>query len=506
MAAVKQKVVEVDTTMDTVNALRKLLGSVTDKERDKAWTSIDTDIERFGKKIVLPSDPTDMSYDAAIAALTRKKAEDAQVFDVNEIVHGLPWDSAVAIYKAMQELYGIVTASTKMTWFGPRNPQYLTVKTGIRKTDVIQVPIGQLELPNTVAKFELGIHHDFAYIVGKVNKADRARLVEIASRAREILAEESIYKGKAIKINVDEKTGQLSVADQPEFLDVERVLKTDMIHPALVAELINVNIFSPLENTEKCRLNKIPLKRGILMEGPYGTGKSLTARVTAKVAVDNGWGFIMLNRASGLDAALRYSKTIQPMVIFTEDIDRNADRENEEVNQLINTLDGVDTKTNEIMVVVTTNHVDKIDRALLRPGRFDAIISLERPDAATAESLVRKYAGILLSHKENLAEAGKMLAGQVPASIREVVERAKLAMLQRGTETIDAQDLTVQAFGMKKHLELLADKVGVETPQDKLWSAFGEIIKTHTNPEVEVHTTPLDEKIVKLAKAMGANI
>src|SRR5690606_35602369 len=143
-----------------------------------------------------------------------------------------------------------------------------------------------------------------------------------------------------------------------------------MIHTKETDALIRTNIFSPLKHTEACRKHKIPLKRGILLEGKYGTGKSLTARVTAKVAVDNGWTFIMLNRAQGLRAAIEFARTYQPCVIFAEDIDRVADREDENVNDLVNMLDGVVTKDMEMMICLTTNFIEKIDQALLRPGRF----------------------------------------------------------------------------------------------------------------------------------------
>lgn len=492
-----------DAGAATVEALRQLIGGVSTKEQDKAWTSIATTIKHEGKQIILPNDPLKMSYDAAIQTLERIKKEEAQVFDVHEVIQGLPWDAAVAIYRAMQELYGVVTSSTKMTWFGPVNPQYLSVKTGPFEDDVIQVPIGQLQIPGTDAKFELGIQPGMAYIVGKVNKADRARLVEIAQVARKIILTDSIYRGKAIKIHVDDD-GDLDMQNQPEFIDLSGVSKSDMIHPELVTELINVNIFSPLENTAACRKNRIPLKRGILMEGKYGTGKSLTALVTAKVATDNGWGFIMLDSCTGLEEGLQYSKSIQPVVIFTEDIDRNSDRDVEQVNQLVNTLDGVDTKTNEVMVVLTTNFVERIDKALLRPGRFDAIISLVPPDAVTAEKLVRKYAGPLLDPKEDLKKAGEYLDKQVPASIREVVERAKLAMLQRGAETINSKDLEVQAFGMKQHFELLADKVIMETPKDKLWGAMGALIAEHgVKPGVTDQVDAMQTNLESICQKFG---
>lgn len=429
------------------------------------WTSIDTPIKHDGKEIVLPSDPNKMDYDSAINTLQRVKEQEDQEFDVREFVKGAPWDAAVALFKAMQSLYGVVLSQSQQTWFGEIKPQFVTVITGVRPEDRIQVPIGQVTLPGVSQPVNIGMYGGGCFISGTVRKRDRAILVEITNRAQEILKTDSVYKGKAIRFAVDDE-GDLQINVQPEFIDLRNVLIGDMIHTAETAAQINTNIFSPLQNTEACRKHRIPLKRGILLEGRYGTGKSLTARVTAKVAVDNGWTFVMLDRSQGLKAAIEFAKTYQPCVIFAEDIDRAADRSNESVNDLVNMLDGIITKNSEIMTVLTTNFIDKIDTALLRPGRFDAVISIQVPDPETAERLIRAYGRDLIAPETSLVEVGKAIAGQIPASIREVVERAKLSMLMEDRDQLSSDDLLTAALGMKRHMALLEPKTDVQTPRD----------------------------------------
>jgi SpoVK/Ycf46/Vps4 family AAA+-type ATPase len=73
--------------------------------------------------------------------------------------------------------------------------------------------------------------------------------------------------------------------------------------------------------------HKVPLKRGVLLEGPYGTGKTLTAFVTAKKCVENGWTFIMLDRVAALKEALTFARMYAPAVVFAEDIDRSVEGE-----------------------------------------------------------------------------------------------------------------------------------------------------------------------------------
>lgn len=438
-----------------MNAMTNIAAAPTAEKVD--WTRIDTQVKHEGKEIKLPAEPGKMDYDEAINTIARVRDEENQEFDVREVVKGAPWDTLVAVYRAMQEIYGVVISESIKTFFGEIKPDFVTVHTGPNSEDRIQVPMGAMGLPGVSKHVHIGMFEGGTVIQGTVRKRDRARLVEIANKAREIIRSSSVYKGKAIRLNVD-SDGDLELDAQPEFLDLSRVNETDMIHTRETEALIRTNILAPLKHTQACRQNRIPLKRGILLEGKYGTGKSLTSRVTAKVANDNGWTFIMLNRSQGLKAAIEFARTYQPCVIFAEDIDRAADRDDEDVNDLVNLLDGLISKEMEMMVVLTTNHIEKIDRALLRPGRFDAVISIDAPDAETAERIIRAYAGTLLDASADLTAVGEATAGMIPASIREVVERAKLSMLTEGRKSLTSEDLHISAIGMKRHVALLEPK------------------------------------------------
>ena len=442
------------------------------------WTKIDTPLEHMGKKIVLPGDPTDMSYDAAIATLQRVKAAEAQVYSVHEVIGGaLPWDSFVATFMAMQEMYGVVLPQTTKSWFGDRNPAFLTVRTGPNPKDLIQVPMGQIVLPGMTNPIIFSLDQNGAYISGTVTKKEMATVVDIAVRARKILSENSIYKGKSIRLRVTENGGALDVSMEPEFFDVRGVHETDMIHNETTAKIIRTSIHAPIKHTEACKRNKIPLKRGILLEGKYGTGKTLTARVTAKVAIDNGWTFIVLSHARGLQAALKTAEMYQPAVVFAEDIDRFGDRSQETVNDLINLMDGLVKQGSAIMTVLTTNHVELIDKALLRPGRLDAVISIDPPDAATVEKLIRHYGGAELPEDVSLVRTGELLSGQIPATVAEIVKRAKLSMLTEDRTALVEDDLVTAAESMNRHMALLADIPTPKSRSQKLGDAVASVIE-----------------------------
>lgn len=476
---------------------------LSDAEQQIDWSKIDTGLEYEGQKIVLPADPANMPLDTAIDTLKRVKISEEQTYDTHEQVFGLPWDALVGIFKAMQEIYGVLLPETMRGWFFDQNPSFISVKTGLAKSDVIMVPVGQIGLPGMKSPVNVGIHEDFAYIAGTVHKADRQRLVQIAERAREIMKESSIYKGKAISLQVNDK-GHIILDKQPTFFDVRYVKEADMIHNDVTRNLIESSIFAPIKFSDACRRHKIPLKRGILLEGRYGCGKTLTARVTASVAMQNGWSFVMIDKPQGLSAALKTAVMYEPCVVFAEDIDRFGDRSSDAVNELVNLIDGLVPASKAIMTVLTTNYIEKIDKALLRPGRFDAVISIDPPDAGTVARLVRHYGDKALSPDVDVAEVGNILAGQIPATIAEVVKRAKLSMLIHGRDDLTANDLETAAHGMARHLRLLDDKDPEPSPGDRLFTLLKDNVAEGVNAKVgNVDFKRLETDIAKVRKALA---
>lgn len=439
------------------------------------WTRIDVGVEYEGKKIKLPGEPGEMPYDVAIDTLRRIRDSEDQEYEVHELIDAMPWDAIVAVHKALIELYGVVLPETVKGWAKDFTPEFVTIKIGPDENDVVQVPQGYMRLPGVKSMFQLSMVAQGAVIHGEVVKKDRARLVEIANRARAIVKTDSIYKGKAIALKVKDN-GRIDVSMQPDFFDVRHVTEADMIHNDVTEKLIATSILAPIKHTEACRRHGIPLKRGILLEGRYGTGKTLTARVAASVAQANGWTFVVLDKPQGLAQALEIAVAYQPAVVFAEDIDRFADRTNEPVNHLINLMDGLVPTSAAVMTVLTTNHVDKIDRALLRPGRFDAVISIDPPEAKTVERLLRFYGGANLQPIVNTEPTGFILAGQIPATVAEVVKRAKLAMLMEDRVWLTEEDLVTAAEGMKRHLDLLSGPLNAKSPGDRLADALTEVL------------------------------
>jgi transitional endoplasmic reticulum ATPase len=423
----------------------------------KVTSYIDVVHSKDTKRIVLPENMTEKE---AIVALERKRAEQNEWVKIHEPTTAYPLDGALAMMKAIAEQYGWANLRPTPGFFGPNPPTMVAVS--ISPSEKVQVPWGRIEIPGIEGHLQTGIYEVKgrpAFVIGgEVRRKNERAIATLAARVREIVAEESIYRAKAIKINFGTFD---SIEDyNPTFMDLSQVDPSQLILSADVMDAVNTSVFTPIERTELCRTHKIPLKRGVCLAGPYGTGKTLTARVTAYKAVTNGWTYIYLENVDDLDKAISFAKMYQPAVIFAEDIDQalGSQKRTKDENAVLNTIDGIDSKADEIMVILTTNHVEKLSKAMLRPGRLDAVIAVQPPDRDAVKQLIRLYACDMLAKDANLESVADLLAGEIPATIREVVERSKMAAIATATNgrlALTDRALEIAARGMRSHLELL---------------------------------------------------
>ncbi|MGE5512377.1 MAG: AAA family ATPase [Bacteroidota bacterium] len=446
------------------------------------WQHLNPDIEHIGRKITLPADPAKMPIDAAIAALQQRKRDDEQVLTVQEIVDAYPLDGGVAFLLALQREYGWASP-IPTPGFWPTPPQMITVDVGPKPEDKIQIPWGTFKVPNVERPITTGTtwtEFGPAFVIsGTVRRKDADVVKRIADLTRAIVKEQSIYRGKAIRLSMN-SDGNLDVNVPPKFIDTSHIKPDELVLSDHLMSMVETNIFTPIKRTKECLAHNIPLKRGVLLEGSYGCGKTLISAITSKIAPENGWTFIMLDRAQSLRQAIEFAKRYEPAVVFAEDIDRITSVRDEQANDLLNIMDGLLSKHSKVMVVLTTNHVSKINQAQLRPGRFDAVISITPPDAVAAERLIRMYARGLIGESVSLSKIGAALAQAkaIPAVIREVVERAKLAMVARRGSFLDESDLEVSASSMQGHLALL-EKAEPQrlTPEQQIGEGIANLLR-----------------------------
>ncbi|HEY6477559.1 MAG TPA: ATP-dependent zinc metalloprotease FtsH [Polyangia bacterium] len=207
---------------------------------------------------------------------------------------------------------------------------------------------------------------------------------------------------------------------------------------------------------------KVP--RGVLLAGPPGTGKTLLARA---VAGESGVPFFSISGSEfiemfvGLGAArvrdlFKEAKKSAPTIIFIDEIDavgrsRGAglgggnDEREQTLNQLLSEMDGFD-RTDLVVVIAATNRPDVLDPALLRPGRFDRRILVDRPELAARKAILGVHTkGKPLGPDVNLDIVAQNTPGFSGADLANLVNEAALSATRKAREQIGADDFA-EAF------------------------------------------------------------
>lgn len=425
------------------------------------------DVVHRGEQVILP---VGMTLPVAIDLLQRRMEYMAQKVNLTERFNAFPWDGAAALERVLIEKYGWapqVGFDVKKMFGGSEYvaPQMIGVEVALGQFR--QIPWGRFNLPNIPG----WVHTSMNYsddgricfcITAETKRSHEDAIKDLFSEVHRELRDNSIYRGKAVRVRFRDDEGEQLDMPVVKFIDTD-VDQNSLVYSKHIEDAIDTNLFTPLDRYSDLEANGIPFKRGILLGGKFGTGKTLAAKVTSKKAVDAGITFIYAEKASEMSDALAFAKMYQSpaAVLFCEDIDRAISGERSvEMDDILNIIDGIDSKNGRIMVVLTTNDVESINPAMLRPGRLDAVINVEAPDAEAVQRLLRVLCGDALQPGEDLRAAAAALSGQIPAVITEAVKRARLAQLRRQQAgepitNLSGDALTESARTMREQVELL---------------------------------------------------
>lgn len=445
------------------------------------------DIVRHGEKLIVPDG---MKLSDVLDLVKRRMTFEEEEVVVRRTYNVFPWDGAHALMLALTERYGWAAAEATPGFFGSNPPQMLDVQVGYGQTK--KVPWGRFSLPQVEGFVQCSAQKKDGRVsfelVGKVLRKDEPTIELLFDTVEKTLRTNSIYMGKAIKIRFRDNDGDLLEMPEPEFMNLNGISRDSLVYSDDVQNLIETNLFTPIERVSDCIANDMPVKRGVLLGGPYGTGKTMAATVAAALATNVGVTYVYVPRSDELSDAIQFAKQYsdKACVIFCEDIDRAVSGERSvKMDDILNILDGIDTKSSRIITVLTTNHLENINPAMLRPGRLDAIIDVTAPDAKAVEKLVRLYGRETIAADADLTLVGEALAGTIPAVIAEVVKRAKLHQLQYqepGTliKEISSQALLDSALTIQAQRKLLEEQ---SKPKFKE-PTFNEVIAAAVAPAI----------------------
>lgn len=435
----------------------------------------------------------------AVSFLNGWIRQQQETFSFNRTFPYRPWDGAAAFDRAMRRVFGTSGIGKAIeTMFGSQPPAMVSIAVGPKEQ--LQVPWGLIVFSPLKAEFNLGAsksqEHGLIFSVSVEAPLKFRREIEgFFTIVEEELRERSIYRGKAFKGTTE-----------PIFYDTEAIDPDKVVYCGDVYTQLSTNMWSLLRYSDAMRDNGIPLKRAVLFEGPYGTGKTLAGDLTAKIAVENGWTFILGRPEDDLSDVLRMAQLYAPAVVWFEDLDVVAKGQSEvQISHLLDALDGMTSKGVEVLAGFTTNFAAKIQKGALRPGRLDAVIHIGELDDAGIQKLCRVVIpgdrqGAIDYTSVTLAFEGTM---RLPAFVKEAIDRAMRYSIARNEgklDVIESQDIIDAAYGLRDQVALMEaategitvnslDKalsdvvkigVGAEVNRTRLYNDYGEIGKLVT--------------------------
>ena len=270
--------------------------------------------------------------------------------------------------------------------------------------------------------------------------ADEAGSAGLLAELRRLMLERSVLRGQVLSFSGNEYGPSAAGVD---FLPRPTVTSEQVILPPGVLDDLTRQVITIGTHRQALRDSGRHLKRGVLLYGPPGSGKTLTVRYLLSQTPDI--TAVVLDGASiqFVTQAAELARAMQPAIVVLEDVDLIAtDRSFSMGPQpllfaMLDALDGLDGDA-DVAFVLTTNRVEVLEHALVdRPGRIDLAVEIPRPDAEARHRLFTLYAdGIRLS-AEAIATAAARAEGATGAFAKEVMRRTVLLAAEQSRAATD---------------------------------------------------------------------
>ena len=268
-----------------------------------------------------------------------------------------------------------------------------------------------------------------------------------------------------------------------------------------------------LKNPDKYKKIGARLPKGALLVGPPGTGKTLLAKALAGEA---GVPFFSLSGsdfvemfvgvgASRVRDLFKQATSMAPCIIFIDEIDAigksrdsqygggNDERE-QTLNQLLSEMDGFDSSKG-IIILGATNRPEVLDKALLRPGRFDRRIIVEKPDLKGRVDVLKVHShDVLMDDTVDLEEIALATSGAVGADLANMVNEAAIMAVKDGRQVVSQKDLfeavEVVLAGKEKKDRILGEEEKKVVSYHEVGHAMAIAVQKNTEPVQKITIIP----------------
>jgi cell division protease FtsH len=279
------------------------------------------------------------------------------------------------------------------------------------------------------------------------------------------------------------------------------------------AELIEIVDF--LKNPKKYQRLGGRIPKGVLLVGPPGTGKTLLARAVAGEAdvpffTLSGSEFVEMFvgvGASRVRDLFEQAKDKAPCIIFIDELDAigksragstgfigGHDEREQTLNQLLAEMDGFDSSKG-VIIMAATNRPEVLDQALLRPGRFDRQVVVDKPDVRGREAILRLHArNVVLAPGVDLAIIAARTPGFAGADLANIVNEAALLAARKDKNAVEMSDFEEAidrvVAGLEKKSRVLSEKERDIVAHHEMGHAFVAASVAHSDPVHKVTIIP----------------
>lgn len=292
--------------------------------------------------------------------------------------------------------------------------------------------------------------------------ARRPAAVAVRGEVERLMRMHDVFRGQVLGFGMSEHRSNEMVS----FLPRPHLTADQVILPAGVLDAIEQHVISISTDAARLRAAGQHLKRGLLLHGPPGSGKTHTVRYLMGRMPDCTVILITGQAMRFIEPAAALARRLQPAMVVVEDVDLVAEDRSFHPGSspllfsLLDAMDGIGADA-DVTFVLTTNRAEMLERALVdRPGRVDLAVEIPKPDRHAREALIRLYAG-RLTLDASLSAVIEATEGATASFIKELLRRAVLAALRRSPEvhTLSGADLAAAATDLTAQQHALTRSV-----------------------------------------------
>jgi len=272
---------------------------------------------------------------------------------------------------------------------------------------------------------------------------DEGRAEGILDALRRLMHERNVYRGRVLELASrhfhEDEDAPLTVRSLPS------VTRERIVLPAGILDRVERQAVAMARHGRRLRASGRHLRRGVLLHGPPGVGKTLTAMYLATLMPERTVVLLTGQGYGTVRASIDLATALQPSMVVLKDVDLVAlDRSYEPTNavlvELLNAMDGLN-EDHDLLFLLTTNRPDLLEPALAaRPGRIDQAVEFPLPDAESRRRLLELYGEGLDLRLERPDALVEELVGVSPAFIRELLRRAALHAAEERDGPIQVHD------------------------------------------------------------------